>query len=148
MYYTLYGLECIIFRYFNIYGERQPLKGQYAPVVGIFLRQKEAGEKLTITGDGTQRRDFTNVVDVVRANIMASETNNKDAIGEIFNIGTGENHSVNDIANMIHYNQTYIPKRKGEAETTLADVSKIREMIGWEARVDIEDWVKKELKNE
>ena len=144
MYYTLYGLECIVFRYFNIYGERQPLKGQYAPVVGIFLRQKEAGEQLTITGDGTQRRDFTHVSDVVRANIMASETDNKDAIGEIFNIGTGKNNSVNDIANMIHHDQTYIPKRKGEAETTLADVSKIKDMIGWEAEVDILDWIKKE----
>lgn len=58
MYYTLYGLETVIFRYFNIYGERQPLKGQYAPVIGIFLRQKEAGEPLTIVGDGTQRRDL------------------------------------------------------------------------------------------
>ena len=64
MYYTLWGLPTIIFRYFNIYGERQPLKGQYAPVIGIFLRQKNAGEKLTLVGDGAQRRDFTHVNDV------------------------------------------------------------------------------------
>jgi len=145
MYYTLFGLECIMFRYFNIYGERQPLKGQYAPVIGIFLRQKEAGEQLTIVGDGTQRRDFTNVNDVVRANIMAAETDNKDAIGEVFNIGTGRNNSVNDIADMIHLNQTNIPPREGEAKTTLADVSKIKSMIGWEAQVKIEDWIKKQL---
>jgi len=134
-----------MFRYFNIYGERQPLKGQYAPVIGIFLRQKEAGEQLTIVGDGTQRRDFTNVNDVVRANIMAAETDNKDAIGEVFNIGTGRNNSVNDIADMIHLNQTNIPPREGEAKTTLADVSKIKSMIGWEAQVKIEDWIKKQL---
>ena len=145
MYYTLFGLECIMFRYFNIYGERQPLKGQYAPVIGIFLRQKEAGEQLTIVGDGTQRRDFTNVNDVVRVNIMAAETDNEDAIGEVFNIGTGRNNSINDIADMIHLNQTNIPPREGEAKTTLADVSKIKSMIGWEAQVKIEDWIKKQL---
>ena len=145
MYYTLYGLECVIFRYFNIYGERQPLKGQYAPVIGIFLRQKNAGEELTIVGDGTQRRDFTHVSDVVRANIMASETENENAIGEIFNVGTGRNYSVNDIADMIHHNQINIPPRQGEAKTTLADVSKIKNMIGWEAQVDIQDWIKDQL---
>ena len=148
MYYTLYGLETIMFRYFNIYGERQPLKGQYAPVVGIFLRQKEAGESLTIVGDGTQRRDFTHVSDVVRANIMASQTENEDAVGEIFNIGTGKNYSVNDIADMIHPIQRNIPPREGEAKTTLADVSKIKDMIGWEAKVDIQDWIQKQLKHE
>ena len=145
MYYTLYGLECVIFRYFNIYGERQPLKGQYAPVIGIFLRQKNAEEELTIVGDGTQRRDFTHVSDVVRANIMASETENENAIGEIFNVGTGRNYSVNDIADMIHHNQINIPPRQGEAKTTLADVSKIKNMIGWEAQVDIQDWIKDQL---
>ena len=145
MYYTLYGLECVMFRYFNIYGERQPLKGQYAPVIGIFLRQKEAGEQLTIVGDGTQRRDFTHVSDVVRANIMAAETDNQDAVGEIFNIGTGSNYSVNEIADMIHFNQVNIPPREGEAKTTLADVSKIKNMIGWEAKVNVQDWIKKVL---
>ena len=70
MYTQLYGLPTVAFRYFNVYGERQPLRGQYAPVIGIFLRQKAAGEKLTIVGDGNQRRDFTHVSDVVRANIM------------------------------------------------------------------------------
>jgi len=145
MYYTLFGVQCVMFRYFNIYGERQPLKGQYAPVIGIFLRQKEEGEQLTIVGDGSQRRDFTHVSDVVRANIMAAETNNKDAIGETFNIGTGTNNSVGEIADMIHPNQINIPPREGEAKTTLADVSKIKNIIGWEAQVKIEDWIKKQL---
>jgi UDP-glucose 4-epimerase len=145
MYYTLYGLECIMFRYFNIYGERQPTSGQYSPVVGIFLRQKEAGEKLTIVGDGLQRRDFTHVSDVVSANIMASETKNKKAIGEIFNIGRGNNYSVLEIANMIDFNQKNIPQREGEAKTTLADISKIKEMIGWEPKINVDEWIKKQL---
>ena len=147
MYYTLYGLECVIFRYFNIYGERQPLKGQYAPVVGIFLRQKQAAEELTIVGDGTQRRDFTHVSDVVRANIMAAETENKDALGEVFNIGTGKNYSVNEIADMIDNKQINIPPREGEAKTTLADISKIKNLIGWEPTVDIQDWINQQVNN-
>ena len=147
MYYTLYGLECVIFRYFNIYGERQPLKGQYAPVVGIFLRQKQAAEELTIVGDGTQRRDFTHVSDVVRANIMAAETENKDALGEVFNVGTGKNYSVNEIADMIDNKQINIPPRQGEAKTTLADISKIKNLIGWEPTVDIQDWINQQVNN-
>jgi len=148
MYYTLYGLESIIFRYFNIYGERQPLRGQYAPVIGIFLRQREAKEPLTIVGNGLQRRDFTHVSDVVSANIAAAETNNKDAIGEVFNVGTGKNYSVIDIANMIHHNQINISPREGESQTTLADISKIKNMIGWEPRVDIQDWIKQQDRDE
>ena len=66
MYTDLFGLQTVIFRYFNVYGERQPLRGQYAPVIGIFLRQRAAGEPLTIVGDGNQRRDFTYVGDVVK----------------------------------------------------------------------------------
>ena len=83
MYTELYGLPTIIFRYFNVYGERQPLKGQYAPVIGIFLRQRAAGEPLTIIGDGNQRRDFTYVGDVVKANIMTAITDvDSDAFGK------------------------------------------------------------------
>ena len=70
MYTDLYGLKTVIFRYFNVYGERQPLRGQYAPVIGIFLRQRDAGEALTIVGDGEQRRDFTHVKDIVKANVI------------------------------------------------------------------------------
>ena len=78
MYTDLFGLKTVIFRYFNVYGERQPLRGQYAPVIGIFLRQMKAGEKLTIVGDGEQRRDFTHVSDVVQANYLAAITDVKD----------------------------------------------------------------------
>ena len=63
MYTDLFDLPTVILRYFNVYGERQPLRGQYAPVIGIFLRQLAAGEPLTIVGDGDQRRDFTHVSD-------------------------------------------------------------------------------------
>ena len=72
LYTEMYGLPTVVLRYFNVYGERAPRKGQYAPVIGIFKRQKEAGEPLTIVGDGLQRRDFVHVSDVVNANIRAA----------------------------------------------------------------------------
>ena len=90
----IYGLETISLRYFNVYGDREPIKGHYAPVIGLFLRQHDNNEKLTIVGDGKQRRDFTHVDDVVAANIKAMFTKNKMAIGKVINIGTGINYSI------------------------------------------------------
>jgi len=142
MYYTLWGLPTIIFRYFNIYGERQPLKGQYAPVTGIFSRQKKAGEKLTIVGDGTQRRDFTHVKDVVDANMAAMETDNTSCFGEVFNIGTGKNYSVLEVAQFVDHEYSFIPRRLGEAETTLADITKAQSLLGYNPSVDLKDWIK------
>ena len=114
MYTSLYGLETVCFRYFNVYGNRQPLNGQYAPVIGIFLRQLAAGEPLTIVGDGEQRRDFTHVDDVVNANIKAALANIDDkCFGQVYNVGTGLNHSINEIAAMISDNKINIPARPG-----------------------------------
>jgi UDP-glucose 4-epimerase len=141
MYNKLYGLKTLIFRYFNVYGERQPVKGQYAPVVGIFLRQFDAREPLTIVGDGLQRRDFTYVQDVVEANILASETDSDDIFGQTINIGVGRNHSILDIAKMIGYNFKHLPERLGEARITLANIDKARELLGWKPEVGIEDWI-------
>ena len=143
MYTSLYGLETVCFRYFNVYGNRQPLKGQYAPVIGIFLRQLAAGEPLTIVGDGEQRRDFTHVDDVVNANIKAALANIDDkCFGQVYNVGTGLNHSINEIAAMISDNKINIPARPGEAKISLANNTKLRETFDWEPTVKLEDWVK------
>ena len=142
MYTDLFGLPTISFRYFNVYGERQPLRGQYAPVVGIFLRQRAAEESLTIVGDGEQRRDFTHVSDVVSANILAATSNvDNSAFGQVYNVGTGKNHSVNEIANLISDNQVNIPPRIGESRITLADNSKLRNTFGWKPTVKLQDWI-------
>ena len=144
MYTQLYGLQTVCFRYFNVYGERQPLRGQYAPVIGIFLRQKAAGEKLTIVGDGNQRRDFTHVSDVVRANIMAAiKEVDSEAFGQVYNIGTGTNHSINQIARMIDWPTTNIAPRPGEARISLANNQKMRTTFDWSPTVKLEDWIKK-----
>jgi len=140
MYTNLYGLETVTFRYFNVYGERQPTKGQYAPVVGLFQRQSAAGEPMTIVGDGEQTRDYTHVSDVVVAN-MAAMTAPEEACGELFNIGTGTNYSVNDIARMVGGEVKYIPARLGEARDTLADISKTKRILNWEPKVKLEDWL-------
>ena len=146
MYTDLFGLPTICFRYFNVYGERQPLRGQYAPVVGIFLRQRSAGESLTIVGDGEQRRDFTHVSDVVNANFLAATTEvDSSMFGQVFNVGTGRNHSVNEIAKMISENTVNIPPRIGESRITLANNEKLRTTFGWEPKVQLEEWISNNL---
>ena len=145
MYSDLFGLETIVFRYFNVYGERQPIKGQYAPVVGRFLKQYENNEPLTIVPDGEQRRDYTHVSDVVQANILASSVDlskfDNVEYGDVFNVGTGTNHSVNELAKMISSNTTMIEPRVGEARVTLADNQKMKTVMGWSPTVNLEDWV-------
>ena len=146
MYTNLFGVKTIILRYFNVYGNRHPLKGQYAPVIGIFLRQLRDEEPLTIVGDGEQRRDFTNVLDVVDANILAATKQlDDDAFGQVYNVGTGINHSINEIASMISDNTEYIPPRLGEARITLAHNSRIKGTLGWEPKIKLEDWIESAL---
>ncbi len=146
MYTELFGLRTVIFRYFNVYGPRQPVRGQYAPVLGIFKRQKDAGEKLTIVGDGNQRRDFVHVEDVARANVMAALGDpSGDVYGEVYNVGTGQNFSVNEIAEMFQHPKTYIAPRPGEARVSLANNQKIRNTFGWSPTHDLEKWVTTQL---
>jgi len=142
MYTDLFGLQTVCFRYFNVYGERQPLRGQYAPVVGIFLRQRASGEPLTIVGDGEQRRDFTYVGDVVKANVMAAISNiDQDCFGQVYNVGTGINYSINEIASMISNITINIPPRLGESRITLANNEKIKKTFGWRPSIRLEDWI-------
>jgi len=141
MYTDLYGLETVCLRYFNVFGERSPTRGQYAPVIGIFEKQKKSGEPITIVGDGTQRRDFVYVGDVAKANYLAATMPLEEHLGEVFNVGSGKNYSIQEIADCISSNQTYIPKRSGEMETTLSNIDKIGEVIGWKPQIDVIDWI-------
>jgi len=141
MYTDLFELPTVVFRYFNVYGPREPSKGPYAPVVRLFLRQYRNNEALTIVGDGEQRRDFTHVSDVVDANILAM---NSDKSGK-YNIGTGKNHSVLELAKMISNTVTFIPPRPGEARVTLANNYKAQVELGWNPKVILEDYIKEQL---
>ena len=148
MYTDLFNLDTVIFRYFNVYGERQPVRGQYAPVIGIFLRQLAAGESLTIVGDGEQRRDFTYVKDIVNANIMAALSNaDREAYGQVYNVGSGVNYSVNEVAAMISDDVKYIPPRLGEARISLANIDKIYKTFAWKPQQNLKEWVKKQVGN-
>ena len=146
MYTDLYGLETVVLRYFNVFGERSPSRGQYAPVISIFDRQKADGEALTLVGDGSQKRDFVYVKDVARANYLASimplKKDGHDYAGEVFNVGSGKNYSVKEIADAISDNQVNIPERSGEMDTTLANIDKIRQVIGWVPETDVLEWIK------
>lgn len=139
LYTRLYGLSTISLRYFNVYGPREPLKGEYAPVMGLFKRQKEAGHPMTIVGDGKQRRDFTHISDAVEANLLAAE---KVEVTGPVNIGTGRNYSINELAVMIGGDRLYIPERVGETRETLANNMRAREELGWNPRVSLEDYLK------
>ena len=123
LYGQLYDLPSIVLRYFNVYGPREPIKGHYAPVIGLFKRQLSQGEHMTIVGDGLQRRDFTYIDDVVDANICAM---NAPIQHGIYNVGTGKNYSMWDLVKMIDPSPaipvTFIPKRPAEVQETLADM--------------------------
>ena len=135
----VYGLPTVSLRYFNVYGPRMSAEGAYATVIAIFLRQRVAGQPLTITGDGQQRRDFTFVGDVARANLLAAESS-KVGKGEVINIGRGQNYSVNQVAQMIGGPVTHIEARL-EPRESLADISQARELLGWQPKVDLPQWL-------
>lgn len=142
MYTELFGLETVIFRYFNAYGNRQPIRGQYAPVMGIFSRQKAEGDLLTIVGDGEQKRDFVNVLDIVEANILAATADlDSHSLGTVFNIGSGTNYSVNEVAAMYNHPTINIPARMGEMRETLADTLRARLLLRWYPKINLEEWL-------
>jgi len=138
----LYRLPTVTLRYFNVYGARQPSVGAYALVLGIFLDLHRRGEALTIHGDGSQRRDFVHVSDVVEANLAAYAS---DVEGTAMNVGSGTNISIREMADMISSRQVFIPRRAGDAEVTLADISRIRRLLGWEPKMPFADGLKKLL---
>ena len=139
----IYNMETISLRFFNVYGARQPLKGKYATVVGLFLKQSKEKTPLTIVGDGTQTRSFTHVSDVVEACYSAGlAAVLDDAFGEVYNVGFEKSYSINSIAGMISNNTIYIPKRDGESKNTLADSSKFDDLFAWKPKVDLKDWIK------
>lgn len=135
----VYGLPTVALRYFNVYGPGADPNGAYALVIAKFIQQREEGKAITITGDGTQTRDFTHVRDIVRANMLAA-TSAQVGKGEVINIGGGRNASVNRIAELIGGPVEHIAPRL-EPHDTLADISLAKKLLGWEPRVTLEDGV-------
>lgn len=143
MFHTIYGLETVSLRYFNVYGPDQDPKGGYAQAIPKFFDQVKNGQPMTITGDGEQTRDFTHVRDIVAANMLAMD-HPRVGKGEVVNIGGGKNVSMNYIAKLIGGKVSYIPARL-EPHDTKADSSLAKKLLGWTAKISIEDGIK-ELK--
>lgn len=141
----VYQLPGVSVRFFNVYGPRARTSGTYGAVFGVFLAQLLAKEPLTIVGDGEQTRDFTFVADVVDALIAVAES---DKIGEIYNVGSGQPVSVNELVRQLGSPPSVrIPKRPGEPDCTWADIGKIRRELGWEPKVSFADGVRVMLDN-
>ncbi len=139
MFSEVYGLPTVCLRYFNVYGPGASAEGAYALVIAKFLKQRMNGVAMTITGNGKQTRDFTHVYDVVRANILAAESQ-KVGKGEVVNIGAGKNASVKHITKLIGGPVEYIPARL-EPRDTLADNSCAKKLLGWVPKILLEDGI-------
>ncbi len=141
----VYKLPTVCLRYFNVYGKNMVLEGAYASVIGIFGKQRMEGKPLTIVGDGEQKRCYTYVDDIVRANILAAESEISD--GRAINIGNSKEFTANQIAAMIGGPTTNIPARI-EPRRNLCDNSLAKKLLNWEPTMNLDKWIvgyKKEL---
>lgn len=141
-----YDIPTMALRYFNVFGPRgfnpEQRDYSYASVVGLFVYLTLKGQKLTITGDGQQSRDFIHVSDVVNANILAAESN---LTYEVYNVGSGHATSVLQLAKMFPQESIFIPKREGETLHSCADNHKIRHDLHWMPQVTLEEGIRREL---
>jgi nucleoside-diphosphate-sugar epimerase len=136
---SVYGIETVCLRYFNVYGPGLDPNGPYALAIGRFLLARKNNEPITIFGDGTVTRDFTHVSDVARANLLAG-TSEKVGKGEVINVGSGKNITIQKLAEMFGGEIQYGPPRI-EAHDALADISRAKELLGWEPTVFVEEGV-------
>jgi UDP-glucose 4-epimerase len=139
LYSRIHDMDTVCLRYFNVYGPGAPTQGAYCLVIGKFIQQALEGKNLTIFGNGQQRRDFTHVDDVVQANILSSLSKEKFT-GDVFNIGNGDNKSVQDIADVFKLPCDYLPERL-EPKATLAENSKARQILGWKPSGHVTSWL-------
>ena len=149
LYSNVYDLPIAICRFYNVYGDGQLSEGAYCTVLGIFERQFKAGEPLTITSDGEQRRDFTDVMDIVDglmkcgASLLIPNEYNARINGETFELGNGKNYSINELADAFgDYPREYIPERPGEVRESLNTDTKANIMLGWKPKGDIIRYIK------
>jgi len=146
LYSKVYSLQIAICRFYNVYGPYQLTQGEYCTVIGIFERQRKNNEELTITGDGEQRRDFTHVDDIVdgliKCGIDLITDDNSKANGETFEFGRGINYSINEVANIFGGEKKHIPQKKGEVRDTLCVDLKANELLNWNPKRNLEDYIK------
>ncbi len=137
----VFKLPVVSLRLFNVYGPRSRTSGAYGAVFGVFLSQLANGKPLTVVGDGTQKRDFTHVNDVVSAFVKAAGS---ELSGEVLNVGTGSPKSINTLVSLLGDNVPveYLPKRPGEPDWTFCNPEKIQKLLGWTPLISFESGVK------
>lgn len=137
MFARTFGLATVCLRYFNVYGTRKSADGSYPMVIPVFLKQKQEGKEMTVVGDGMQTRDYVHVSDIVRANILAWQSEIID--GSPINIGSHRQISVLDIASLIGGESTHLPERMGEMRYVEAENARAKELLGWEPKMPFEE---------
>lgn len=148
---TYYGMDTIGFRYFNIFGSRQDPNGAYAAVIPRWISAILKNEKIIVYGDGESSRDFCHVSDVADINILAALTDNKKALNTVYNIGTGNAVTLNELIAMLKNisglepSVDYCDAREGDIKKSCAGISKARELLGFTPRMSLEDGLKEAL---
>ena len=139
LYQKHFGLKASIARFYNVYGPNQLTEGGYTTLIGKWINNIQKGIPCEIYGDGSKRRDFTHVDDIVDAliKIMYSKPYNK-----VFELGRGKNYSILDVAKMFNINPVFKKDKPGEASETLADISKAKDRLGWYPKINLEDYIK------
>jgi nucleoside-diphosphate-sugar epimerase len=146
---TVYGLETVSLRYFNVFGKRQDPASQYSAVIPRFIMAMREGRAPTIYGSGEQSRDFTHVDDVVAANLLAVQA--PAATGGVFNIACGTHHSLNELVGSLNrlldtdIEPIHVSPRPGDIERSWADIGLAREALGYEPEVDFENGLRRTL---
>ena len=143
-YAAMFRMPNISFRFFNVYGPRLNISGQYSAVIGNFLSQTKSRKPLTVVGDGKQTRDFIHVDDLVNAFIQVIKSK---SVNKIYNLGSGKRTSINTIAKIFGGKKKFIPIRPGEPKNSVANISKIKNDINWKPKISIEQGIKKLLSN-
>ena len=137
LYQEHYDLKASIVRFYNVYGPYQLTEGSYTTLIGRWLNNIENGLECEIYGDGEQRRDFTHVDDIVDALIKIQK---QQAYGNNFELGRGKNYSVNEVAQMLKINPVYKAAKPGEARDTLNTDTLAQSLLGWEPKINLEDY--------
>ena len=144
-YASMFKMPNISFRFFNVYGPRLNISGQYSAVIGNFLSQTKNNKALTIVGDGKQTRDFIHVDDIAKACVKVIKSK---CLNKIYNLGSGKKTSINTVAKIFNGKKKFIPNRPGEAKNSLADISKFKKDVNWHPKISLEKGIKKLIKYE
>ena len=148
-FYSVYGLETVSLRYFNIFGPHQDPTSHYSGVLARFISQMLAGETCTIFGDGEQSRDFTYIENAINANLLACTAAAEKVCGKVFNVATGTRYSLKETFNILAEITGYSAKpryaepRSGDVKHSLADISLAKEALGYEPVVGFEEGLRR-----